>query len=428
MGIQGFGGVGKSTIASHFYQYSNCENKFWADVKGETNFIYFAKKIIAKFEGKVPTISDNLNQTRATIIYLLIDSLIACLYQKRCLLIIDNLEFLIDKDRKLKDEGYQKFFQEWLTKETNSKLLITTQEIPKSLQNYVKWYFLKGMKLDEGVAFAEKLKLSGTQAEIESFVRFIDGHPLTLKLVASYLKNECFELKEIEEQFKLAYENAKGEHRKQEVYLEWIIQQHLSKLSTQDRNFLINLSVYRLSFNVEAASYMWFYQKKSKNIDKALKDLWHRSLLLKKDSIRLAEQIENLYAEAESRNSLANIFIDIQKFDDSLFHAKRAYNISNNLPQKGISSLNIGASYLLKSNYESANEFLNRSLNIARELHNIRLEADSLFNICKLFWKQNQVSEARKAIDEAERLYKEMGLSEKVENCNCLISQLDSKG
>ena len=612
----------------------------------------------------------------------------------------------------------------------NSKILITSQDIPKTLQNINNWYFLKGMKLSEGVAFAEKLKISGTQAEIENFVQFIDGHPLTLELVASYLKNECYklyELKEIEKQFKLAYQNAKGKHRKQEeVYLEWIIQQHLARLSKQYKNFLINLSVYRLSFDVEAASYMWFSQKKSKTVDKALKDLWHRSLLLKtedkkyqfqpliqkyiyqqknnliqahqkaanyyqthhkdinswnkledvsehlenfyhlyeiqktnthelfnnlrvflssyfddiykflhlqgyisiiveicnkvvllshptykfvraecfiligqaltstgeselaikniekgkniciefgtknivsrydlalgnaycqngnyekaiecyqkclqitedietrvkcidgigtaysesghdrdaidyymqalsnqkikdkrliatiegnlgstyvkindcvkakkhietqlyiakndikdklqertalmnlgtvyhylgqtskgieyiKDSIKLAEQMENSYAEAESRNSLANIFIDLKQFDDSLSHAMRAYKISKNLPQKGLSSLNVGASYLAQDNYQLADEFLSQSLYIAKEeIFDIRLEADSLLNLYGLFYKQKQISKAIKAINDAKELYERMELIERVEACNRLISQLDN--
>ena len=578
------------------------------------------------------------------------------------------------------------------------------------------------MELSEGVAFAKKLKISETQPEIENFVQFIDGHPLTIELVASYLENECYELKEIKEQFKLAYERAKGKHRKQEVYLEWIIQQHLARLSTQYKNFLINLSVYRLSFNVEAASYMWLAQKKEKAVNKALKDLWHRSLLLKtgdrkyqfqpliqkyihkqknnfitahkraakyyeshykninswnkledvseylenfyhlykiqitntdklfpsfygflllyfdrlymfiysqgyssiiiklceklmslnspeyrpiqaanlvalgqvfismgesnkaiqflekgkafhlelentksafeanlplgnayclqgnyqkaiecyqkcfqtttdtntqvkcidgigtaysglgrdrdaikyyvqalsndeikderliatiegnlgstyirinkheeaekhirrqldiavekdkpqersalmnlgtvlhnfkqtsqgikhiEDSVKLAEKTKNLYAEAESRNSLANIFIDLKQFEYSLIHAKKALEISNNSPQRGISSFNVGASYLAKGQYQLADKFLNQSLDIGKSTSDIRLQADSLYDLCILFKHQNRISEAEEAIIDAKKLYEKMGHIEKVKSCDGFIHRLD---
>ena len=721
--MQGFGGVGKSTIASYFYKSSNFKDKFWANVNGQTDFIYFAERAIIELKGQMPEIPKNTNLTKDTTGSLLINSLLACLNQKPCLLVIDNLESLINNERELQDKGYHDFFQKWLKGGTCSTLLITTQDIPKSLQNINNWYFLKGMKLSEGVAFARKLGISGTQAEIENFVQFIDGHPLTLELVASYLRNECYELKEIEEQFKLAYEKAKGEHRKQEVYLEWIIQQHLARLSKQFKNFLINLSVYRLSFNAEAASYMWLEPKEEKTISIALKDLWHRSLLLKtrnkkyqfqpliqkyisqqknylfqahqkaanyyethykdinswnkledisehlesfyhlyeiqiinpneffrdfyvflylyfdrlymfidsqgyssvviklcknlislnspkyrqiqaaslialgqafistgesdkaihflkkgivfhleltntksaseanlplgnaycekgnyqkaiecyreclkkttsidmqakcfdgigtaysesgrdreavdyymqaltnnvitdeiliatiegnlgstyikmnnyveakkhietqldisrninnkvqertalmnlgtvshyleqtlegikyiQDSIKLAKEMKNLSAEAGSRNSLANIFIDLKQFDDSLIHAKRALEISNNLPPKGISSLNVGVSYLLQGKYQPAEEFLYQSLNIGEEILDISLQADSLFNLSNLFRHQNKILEAKIAIENSRKLYERMKLIKRVEDCDRLIYQLD---
>ncbi len=257
MGIQGLGGVGKSTIVAHFYEklYSKLdfEVKFWADVSLKPNFTVFAEKVILALGGKV-TLPIDITE--------LMNNLLQLLSQRRCLLVVDNLETLLDEQRNWRDENYQQFFSRWQQQGTNSTLLITTREKPQLFQGLDYWHTLGGMKIEEGIALLNKLAIQGTKAEFETFVKYVDGHPLTIKLVAGFLKEYCdSQLSRVEEleleQFDLAYQEAEGLHRsKQDARLSWIIQQHLARLNPEQAQFIKNLSVYRLPFNREAARYM----------------------------------------------------------------------------------------------------------------------------------------------------------------------------
>ncbi len=218
----------------------------------------------------------------------LINNLLGLLSQRRCFLVVNNLETLLDNNRNWQDENYQRFFSCWQQQGTNSTLLITTQDKPKSFQGSKQWYPLGGMKLAEGVSLLNKLAVQGTIEELEAFVKYVNGHPLTIKLVAGYLSEYCDrQLSQVEtlglEQFELAYQEAKGSHRNKEgARLSWIIQQHLARLNVEQQVFLTNLSVYRLPFNWEAASYMWMEtEEKPFVIQKKLQEFCNRSLLIK---------------------------------------------------------------------------------------------------------------------------------------------------
>lgn len=201
---------------------------------------------------------------------------------------VDNLETLLDTERNWQDENYQQFFSRWKQQGTNSTLFITTQDKPQLFQDLQHWYFLGGMKIEEGIILLNKLAIQGAEAELKNFVQYVDGHPLTINLVASFLREYCdSQLSQIEElgleKFELAYQEAEGLHRnKQDARLSWIIQQHLDRLTEQQTNFLINLSVYRVPFNREAASYMLVDREvKPIIIQKKLQELCDRSLLKK---------------------------------------------------------------------------------------------------------------------------------------------------
>ncbi|MDJ0594071.1 MAG: tetratricopeptide repeat protein, partial [Pleurocapsa sp. MO_226.B13] len=280
-GIQGLGGTGKSTIASYLYQNIDFADKykFWADVSLKPDFTIFAEKVITAFGGKV-TLPIDITQ--------LINHLLYLLSQRRYLLVIDNLETLIDVEKNWQDEYYQQFFNRWLQQGKTSTLLITTREKPQSFQGLEHWYSLGGMKIAEGIKLLTKLGIRGTEAELEKFVRDIGGHPLTIKLVAGYLREYCqSQLSQVAElgleQFDLVYEEASGLHRnQQDARLSWIIQQHLNRLTPEQKNFTLDLSVYRLPFNREAASYMWIEEEiKPIVIQKKLQELCNRSLLTK---------------------------------------------------------------------------------------------------------------------------------------------------
>jgi hypothetical protein len=139
------------------------------------DFTIFAEKIITAFGGKV-TLPINITE--------LINDLLNLLSQHPCLLVIDNLETLIDVERNWQDEYYQQFFNRWLEQGKTSTLLITTRDKPQSFQGLQHWYSLGGMKIAEGITLLTNLGIEGTKAELEAFVKYVDGHPLTIELVA----------------------------------------------------------------------------------------------------------------------------------------------------------------------------------------------------------------------------------------------------
>ena len=241
----------------------------------------------------------------------LINNLLLLLSQLRCLLVVDNLETLIDEKRNWRDEYYQQFFSRWLRQGTTSTLLITTRDKPQSFQGLQSWYSLKGMKIAEGITLLTKLGIVGTATELEDFVRYVDGHPLTIELVAGYLREYCeSQLSQVTElgleQFDLAYQEASGSHRNQDVLLSQIIQQHLKRLTPEQRNFLIDLSVYRLPFNREAARYMWIEEEvKPIVIQKKLQELCNRSLLTKTpDNQYLLQALVREYLQKQEKRDL----------------------------------------------------------------------------------------------------------------------------
>ena len=301
------GGTGKSTIASYLYQNTDFADKykFWADVSLKPDFTIFAEKVITEFGGKV---------THPIDITQLINDLLHLLSQHRYLLVIDNLETLIDLERNWQHEYYQQFFNRWLQQGTTSTLLITTREKPRSFQGLQQqhWYSLGGMKIAEGITLLTNLGIRGTATELEKFVRDIDGHPLTIKLVAGYLREYCgSQLSQVAElgleQFDLVYKEAEGPHRnKQDARLSWIIQQHLNRLTPEQKNFLIDLSIYRLPFNREAASYMWIEEEvKPIVIQKKLQELCNRSLLTKtQDNQYLFQALVREYLHQQEKRDL----------------------------------------------------------------------------------------------------------------------------
>ncbi|MEM7595015.1 MAG: tetratricopeptide repeat protein [Cyanobacteria bacterium P01_A01_bin.83] len=365
MGIQGLGGVGKSTLASYFYHSLNFEAKFWADVSLKPDFTVFAEKIIIALGGKVNYPLD---------ITQLINNLLQLLSQRRCLLVVDNLETLLDTERNWQDENYQQFFSRWKQQGTNSTLVITTQDKPQLFQGLQHWYALGGMKLEEGISLLNKLAIQGTEDELKAFVEYVDGHPLTLKLVAGFLReyydSQLSQIEELDlEKFDLTCEQAKGLHRnKQDARLSWIIQQHLDRLSLEQTQFMIGLSVYRVPFNREAASYMLVDREvKPIIIQKKLQELCARSLLIKTEKLNFQfeslvrkhiqkltidftnahEQAIKYYQTNLKEEKYWQVLEDVREYLETVYHRceLRKYTLANNVLDVCLNFLNLRGYY-----------------------------------------------------------------------------------
>ncbi len=405
------GGTGKSFIASYFYKYldqnTNFAAKFWADVSLKPDFTVFAEKIIIALGGKVAYPLD---------ITELINNLLSLLSQRRCMLVVDNLETLLDKQRNWQDEYYQQFFSRWLQQGTNSTLLITTQDKPQLFQSLQSWYPLGGMKITEGVELFHNLGIIAREEELQEFVEYVQGHPLTIKLVAGFLISDCdsqfSQVEELElERFELAYQEASGSHRnKEDARLAWIIQQHLFRLNPEQRKFLDNLSVYRLPFNLDAASFQLpkkkqkqslldkllrkkpIYKQTKRKIDiqKSLQELCNRSLLIKTEDRKFQfESLVQKYIQQQA-NDLTNAHQQAIQYYQLHLKEESSWQVREDISEY----LEIIYHYCELEQYALANEIIS----ICGEFLNLRGYYSVLVEIYEKLrsgWQQNLQPEDR---------------------------------
>ena len=298
IGIQGLGGMGKSTLAAYLFDQFQAnpslqqsavkiDHFLWADVTQRPDFAAFAETILRGLGVRLTAGGDT---------YQLMQQLIGCLQQESCLLVVDNLESLLSETGEWLDSAYAQFFSDWLQQGQKSRLLLTTREKPKLFQGLSSWRTLLGLPRSEGGLLLQRLEVQGTVAELEAFAQLVDGHPLTLKLVAGFLREYCEgQLQQVAElelaTEELVYQEAEGRHReRQNARISWILEQHLQRLSDEEKQFLLNLSVFRQGFDREAAGWMWVERQEAEGrsgeqvkpivIVKALKGLCNRSLLL----------------------------------------------------------------------------------------------------------------------------------------------------
>ncbi|AFZ22252.1 tetratricopeptide repeat protein (plasmid) [Allocoleopsis franciscana PCC 7113] len=249
------------SIPPHGREHLHFANQFWADVRQAPDFGIFAEQVLKALIG------ESLEEFSRLTTIEKINKLVKHLNQQRCLLVIDNLEVLLD-EQQWKDEGYQQFFSCWKEQGKNSTILLTSQEIPFSLQ-YESWLMLNGLEPREGGNFLSSLGVqsnpseSNEQDELENFSQMLDGHPLALRLAASYLRLYC-KGKNILSQarqvglvsFPSITKEASDEHRGEQTCLERLLQRHLERLTQNQYLSLIDLSVYRLPFTEDAATAM----------------------------------------------------------------------------------------------------------------------------------------------------------------------------
>ncbi|MBD2340081.1 tetratricopeptide repeat protein [Calothrix sp. FACHB-156] len=259
IGIHGLSGVGKSWLAAYLYNSSDFEAKFWADVRQGTDFTIFAQNALMQLSGISSEQLVQLSETEE-----LIFALLDALKHHQCLLVIDNLETLIDKDRHFLG-AYKDFFIRWIEHGSGSKLMITTQTQPEVMDGHPYWLSLQGLEAKDGELLLKELGIFGSSQELQDFSNYINGHPKMLRLVASKLKSGTH-IQEAEKlglrQLDLLLNQVPMPYRDRErVFFVWILQQHFDNLNSELQNFFINLSLYRRSFDRDAAAVVFPNEK-----------------------------------------------------------------------------------------------------------------------------------------------------------------------
>ncbi|MBN3906743.1 MAG: tetratricopeptide repeat protein [Nostoc sp. NMS1] len=275
IGIEGIGGIGKSMLAAKIYnQIAGFPKRFWANVSNGASFTDLARQVLTEFGFRVPE-----QETQ------LVEALVKCLRSEQFLLIIDNLESVLQRNRQWGSLFYGDFFQAWVEFGGNSKVLVTTRERPE-LKGF-EWLLLRGLKVKEGVALLTALGIRGDLAE---FVELVDGHPLLLRLVADLLKQEYAKDPDLKRLAGLGLGNlrqlltdpkVKGVHRRENVGIVLVLDASFNRLNELQKALLQNISVYRGVFD-SAAAVAVLPGNLEPEIEEELRNLAKRSLLEEK--------------------------------------------------------------------------------------------------------------------------------------------------
>jgi NB-ARC domain len=198
VGLLGMGGIGKTALSVKFAQIfmHEFECVIWRSLQNSPPVEEILVSLL-QFFGNEQQTSANLPESTS----LRITKLINCLRSKRCLIILDNLESILQPGASAGEyrpgfEGYGELIKRLGETFHISCLMLTSREKPRELA------FLEGAKLPirslevTGLNFAEaqaifkfKSIFYGTEDEWQELIQHYGGNPLVLQMVASGVKD-----------------------------------------------------------------------------------------------------------------------------------------------------------------------------------------------------------------------------------------------
>lgn len=193
VGLLGIGGIGKSTIAvkAALQMQAEFEIVVWrslANAPPLDELLSSLLKFLMPLFGDDPIIPTTLDQK--------LSKLMQYLRSRRCLLILDNAETILQREQvgqwRSGYEGYGQLLRTIGETSHLSCLLLTSREKPREMammegaQVVVKSLLLSGLSPDDGRAiFRQKGAFTGSEAEWQTLIHHYGGNPLVLKLVAA---------------------------------------------------------------------------------------------------------------------------------------------------------------------------------------------------------------------------------------------------
>ncbi|BAY49429.1 pentapeptide repeat protein [Scytonema sp. HK-05] len=197
VGLLGIGGIGKSTIAvkAALGMQAEFEIVVWRSLANAPPLDELLSSLLTflmPLYGEDPIIPTTLAQQ--------ISKLMQYLRSRRCLLLLDNAETILQREAVGQwlsgYEGYGQLLRTIGDTSHQSCLLLTSREKPREIalmegaQVLVRSLTLSGLTPDDGRAiFRQKGAFTGSQAEWETLIHHYGGNPLALKLVAAAIED-----------------------------------------------------------------------------------------------------------------------------------------------------------------------------------------------------------------------------------------------
>ena len=203
--IVGFAGIGKTGLVKGGIGKTDLSLQLSRKISGEFDCLIWRRLLNAPpvdilLKELIEFVSDDRQLELASTTDGLITQLLDYLKQRRCLLVLDNVESILQsKDRaenyRTSYEGYGNLFRRIGESRHQSCLLLTTRIKPKEIEEMenvspVRSLELRGLDLDAGRAIftdvgrAYNTSFIGTDADWETLISFYNGNPLALEVTA----------------------------------------------------------------------------------------------------------------------------------------------------------------------------------------------------------------------------------------------------
>jgi ubiquitin-protein ligase len=189
--ILGMGGMGKTALSIALTEevYPGFDYTIWRSLRRNQSVADLLESLIKFLRDQNP--SEPLPAALADQISMLIE----CLRNRRCLIILDGAEAILeggDRAGVYAEElvGYGELFRRVAESQHQSCLILTSREQPQEFTLLegakVRSLFLKGLDTNSGRSiFEEKGKFSGADAEWDFLINHYAGNPQLLKVIAS---------------------------------------------------------------------------------------------------------------------------------------------------------------------------------------------------------------------------------------------------
>ncbi|MEH2229387.1 MAG: NB-ARC domain-containing protein [Nostoc sp.] len=280
--LLGIGGIGKSTLAAKLVQ--QIQTKFevvvWRSLQNAPPFEEWLETVLPlllRAQGEDVAVPSSLDGKLL--------KLRSGLRQKRCLLILDNVETILSAGQSAQYragyESYGQLFKEIGGVPHQSCLLLTSREKPREIvplegeQQAVRTFLLKGLNPEAGQElFRCKGNFAGTDSEWERLVTHYGGNPLALKLVAATTQDlfsgSIAEILNYVQQGFAVFDDIRD-----------LLQHQFDRLSEIEQEMLFELAINREPVSLSKLNQDLVTQASRRRLPDAMQSLLRRSLIEK---------------------------------------------------------------------------------------------------------------------------------------------------
>lgn len=276
--VLGMGGMGKTTLAASMAHTlsSHFDEVIWISLLNAPPLESTLRTTLQKLTpDSIPASQHSFDEQ--------LSQLISVLQQRRCLIVLDNLESILHSEQtgvfRSGYEGYGQLMQRIIEQPHRSSLLFTSREQPNELARLGADASRQTLRL-AGLPFADSLTMlsaqgmAGPEREVHDLVQRYSGNPLALKLVSQTVQ-ELFsgDLGEFLAADALIFDDIRA-----------VLDQQYARLTSLERELLIWLAIEREPITVPALRANLVQARSPREFMEALRSLQRRSLLESSES------------------------------------------------------------------------------------------------------------------------------------------------